>query len=78
MPIGLTTTGSVIRRAATTVTRAGTGAGFDREVALQPLAPRATAAAVALRTSSRDKSRCSIMDGALRGDAGPPNVSRSL
>ena len=70
VPIGLTTSGSVIRRASTTVTRAGTGAGFGREVALQPPAPGATAAAVALRTSSRDKSRRGIMDGALRGDAG--------
>ena len=78
MPIGLTTTGSVIRRAATTVTRAGTGAGFDREFALQPVAPSATAAAVALKTGSRDKNPRSIMEGALQGDAGLPNASRRL
>ena len=65
VPIGLTTTGSVFRCAATTVTRGGAGAGPGRAVALQPQTPTATATAVPHRASSRD----------TRAETGRPTTS---
>ena len=71
VPIGLTTTGSVLFCAATTTTRGGTGSGLGPAVTLQPGLPSTTAAAEAHRARSRaanggERSGCNVMGECLR------------